>query len=180
MSLCICPLNLQPENTSMKPNPTPTALRTGIAIAALLAASSTFASGTHSGGHPHGDSTYGEPGLAANVSRTVQVEAADSMRFTPATVSVKKGQTVRFIIKNSGKVPHEFSLGTVKELKEHYEVMKKYPDMEHDEPNKISLQPGAQGEVIWRFTKTGTVHFACLHVGHFDAGMKGLIKVSTK
>lgn len=164
----------------MKPFTSNVFLRPGLALMTCLATTAAWASGTHSGGHPHGDSTYGEPGAAANVSRTVQVEAADSMRFTPATVSVKKGQTVRFIIKNSGKVPHEFSLGTVKELKEHYEVMKKYPDMEHDEPNKISLQPGAQGEVIWRFTKAGTVHFACLHVGHFDAGMKGLIKVSTK
>ena len=54
------------------------------------------------------------------------------MRFTPSNVSVKKGETIRFIIKNSGAVPHEFSLGTEKELKEHYEVMKKFPNMEHE------------------------------------------------
>lgn len=155
-------------------------LRTGSAIAILLAATCAFAAGTHGAGHHHGDYAYGEPGVAANVSRTVEVDAADTMRFTPSTVSVKKGQTIRFVIKNSGKVPHEFSLGSEKELKAHYEVMKKYPDMEHDEPNKISLQPGAQGEVIWHFTQVGTVHFACLHVGHFDAGMKGQIKVTVK
>jgi uncharacterized cupredoxin-like copper-binding protein len=58
--------------------------------------------------------------------------------------------------------------------------MKKFPDMEHDEPNKISLAPGKQGEVIWKFTKAGAVDFACLHVGHFDAGMKGLVKVAAR
>jgi uncharacterized cupredoxin-like copper-binding protein len=62
-------------------------------------------------------------------------------------------------------VPHEFSLGTEKELKEHYEVMKKFPNMEHEEANKISLKPGKQGEVIWRFTKAGAVNFACSACG---------------
>jgi uncharacterized cupredoxin-like copper-binding protein len=146
--------------------------------AAALAASVALAGGTHGGGHD--DSPIGEPGVAAKVTRTIQMDAADSMRFTPSDVSVKKGETIRFVIKNSGKVPHEFSLGTEKELKEHYEVMKKFPGMEHDEPNKISLKPGQQGEVIWRFTKAGVVNFACLHVGHYDAGMKGQVKVAGK
>ena len=146
--------------------------------AAALAASAAFAGGTHGGGHD--ESPIGEPGVAANVTRTIEVDAADSMRFTPSNVSVKKGETIRFVIKNSGKVPHEFSLGTEKELKEHYEVMKKFPGMEHDEANKISLKPGQKGEVIWRFTKGGVVYFACLHPGHYDAGMKGQIKVTTK
>lgn len=169
----------QPESKPMNPIQAPTLLRTGTILAALLAASCALASGTHSGGHHHGGYVYGEPGIAANVSRTVEVDAADTMRFTPSNVLVKKGQTIRFIIRNSGNVPHEFSLGTEKELQAHYEVMKKFPDMEHDEPNMVSLQPGAQGEVIWRFTKAGTVHFACLRVGHFDAGMKGQIQVGT-
>jgi uncharacterized cupredoxin-like copper-binding protein len=143
-----------------------------------LAASAAFAGGTHGGGHD--ESPIGEPGVAANVTRTIEVDAADSMRFTPSNVSVKKGETIRFVIKNSGKVPHEFSLGTEKELKEHYEVMKKFPTMEHEEANKISLKPGKQGEVIWRFTKPGVVNFACLHVGHYEAGMKGQVKVAAK
>lgn len=164
----------------MKPVQTHTVLRTCAVIAALLTTTCALASGTHSGGHHHDTFSYGEPGIAAQVFRTVELDAADTMRFTPSIVSVEKGQTIRFVIKNSGNVPHEFSLGTEKELKEHYEVMKKFPNMEHDEPNKISLQPGTQGEVIWRFTQVGTVHFACLHVGHYEAGMKGLIKVTAK
>ena len=39
---------------------------------------------------------------------------------------------------------HEF-LVTERELKEHYEEMKKFSGMEHDEPNKISLKPGQKG-----------------------------------
>ena len=154
--------------------------RAGFVFASMvLATSAAVAGGNHSGEH-HDESPIGEPGVAAKVSRTIEVDAADSMRFTPSNVSVKKGETIRFVIKNSGKVPHEFSLGTEKELKEHYEVMKKFPDMEHEEANKISLKPGTQGEVIWRFTKPGVVNFACLHVGHYDAGMKGQVKVAAK
>lgn len=147
-------------------------------VAALLAASAATAAGKHGGGHD--ESPIGEPGVAAKASRTIQVDAADSMRFTPALVTVKKGETIRFVVTNSGKVPHEFSLGTEKELKEHYEVMKKFPGMEHDEANKISLKPGQKGEVIWRFTKGGVVDFACLHPGHYDAGMKGQVKVANQ
>lgn len=148
----------------------------GFAILALSSAAS--ASGNHAGGH--GESLIGIPGLASKVSRTVQVDMAKGMRFKPSNILVKKGETIRFILKNTDQVKHEFSLGTQKELQEHYEVMKKFPDMEHDEPNKISLAPGMQGEVIWQFTKEGAVDFACLHPGHYDAGMKGQVKVASK
>jgi uncharacterized cupredoxin-like copper-binding protein len=108
------------------------------------------------------------------------MDMSDNMRFSAPLIRVKQGETVRFVVQNLGKVKHEFSLGTEKELLEHYEQMKKFPDMEHDEPSKVSLAPGAKGEVIWQFTKAGTVHFACLHPGHYDAGMKGLVKVDKK
>ncbi len=156
------------------------ASRSGFVFAAAaLAASAVFAGGTHGGGH-HEESPIGKPGVAAKVTRTIQVDMSNGMRFKPSDIRVKRGETVRFVLKNTDSVKHEFSLGTPKELAEHYEVMKKFPDMEHDEPNKISLAPGKQGEIIWQFTKAGTVDFACLHVGHFDAGMKGQVKVAAK
>lgn len=164
----------------MKFNNFGTVSRAGFVFAAAaLVASVALAAGNHGGGH-HDESPIGQPGVMKNVTRTIEVDAADSMRFTPSNLSVKKGETIRFVIKNSGKVPHEFSLGTEKELMEHYEVMKKFPNMEHEEANKISLKPGKQGEVIWRFTKAGVVNFACLHVGHYEAGMKGQVEVAAK
>lgn len=150
-----------------------------VCAAAILVTSAAFAGGTHSGAH-HEESPIGKPGVAAKVTRTIQVDMGNGMRFKPSDIRVRQGETIRFVLKNTDSVKHEFSLGTPKELAEHYEVMKKFPDMEHDEPNKISLAPGQQGEVIWQFTKAGTVDFACLHVGHFDAGMKGQVKVAAK
>jgi uncharacterized cupredoxin-like copper-binding protein len=151
-------------------------------FAALTVSTAVLAGGNHAGGHGHDDAetAIGKPGASALAKRTVTVEMGDTMRFTPDNIPVKQGETVRFIVKNVGQVKHEFSLGTRKELLEHYELMKKFPDMEHDEPNKISLAPGQQGEVIWQFTKAGEVDFACLHPGHYDAGMKGQVKVAKK
>lgn len=137
------------------------------------------AGGTHTGAHGHDESTIGEPGKAAKVTRTVQVDTEDKMRFSPENFSVNQGETIRFVVKNSGKIKHEFVLGKAKELKEHYEMMKKFPEMEHAEANMITVGPGQTGEVIWKFTKAGAVDFACLHPGHYDAGMKGAIKVAS-
>ena len=77
-----------------------------------------------------------------------------------------------------GQVKHEMVLGTDKALKEHYEVMKKNPEMEHADANMVTVAPGKTGEIIWQFTKAGKVEFACLQPGHYDAGMKGLVKVA--
>jgi uncharacterized cupredoxin-like copper-binding protein len=77
-------------------------------------------------------------------------------------------------------MPHEFVLGDPKTLKEHAEVMRRFPDMEHDDPNMARLAPGGTGSLIWKFTRAGTVDFACLIPGHYEAGMKGSIRVSAK
>ena len=149
-----------------------------VVLALLVSSSVALASGNHAGGH--GESAIGKPGVAAKVNRTIAVEMSDAMRYTPSDIEVKKGETIRFAVKNSGQVTHEMSLGTEKELLEHLEVMKKFPGMEHDEPGKLTLAPGKQGEIIWQFSKTGAVDFACLMPGHFEAGMKGKVKVAAK
>ena len=151
--------------------------QTAIATFLALAAVGAFASGNHAGGHDT-DQAVGKPGVTAKVTRTIVVDMTDAMRFTPAQITVKQGETVRFGVKNSGKIKHELVLGTEKELKEHYEVMKKNPEMEHDEPSMVTLASGKTGEIVWQFTKAGRVDFACLQPGHYDAGMKGAVTVA--
>jgi len=153
-----------------------------MALMTMALSSAAFAGGNHAGGHSHGDeeTAIGKPGLAAKVNRTITIEMNDSMRYLPADLQVKQGETIRFVVRNVGKVKHELSLGTQQELMEHLEQMKKFPDMEHDEPSKVSLAPGKQGEIIWQFTKAGEVKFACLYPGHYDAGMKGQVTVVKK
>lgn len=139
-----------------------------------------LAAGQHAGGHHDEATAYGEPGRAAAVSRVVEVQAGDNMRYTPASIAVKRGETVKFVVKNTGKLPHELVLGDARSLKEHAELMRRHPDMEHDDPNAAKVAPGGTGELIWKFTRAGTVEFACLIPGHYEAGMKGNIRVSAK
>ncbi len=146
--------------------------KAGFVSALVLAASAVIA------GPGHGSSPVGEPGKAAQATRTVNVDMTDNMRFTPSEISVKQGETVRIVVKNSGAVKHELVLGTPEELKEHYAMMLKMPGMEHADDNMVSVAPGKTGEIVWRFTKVGKVDFACLQPGHYDAGMKGLVNVA--
>lgn len=136
---------------------------------------------THGHAHTHAhvgeETAIGQPGDVAKVGRTITIDMADNMRFTPSNLQVRQGETVRLVIRNKGKVRHELSLGTQKDLLKHLEAMKKYPDMEHDEPNSVTLDPSKQGEIVWQFTRAVTVHFACLIPGHYEAGMKGSVRV---
>ena len=157
-------------------------------IASAIAASLVFAGGAMA----HGDEDHakkeeqpaedhaaalGKPGDPRKVTRNVNVEMNDAMRFRPDSIRVKRGETIRFIVRNTGKVKHEMVLGTIKELKEHAEMMRKFPEMEHADPNQVSVEPGKTGELIWQFTRAGTFDFACLVPGHLEAGMVGKVRV---
>lgn len=139
-----------------------------------LAATSAIAGGGHD--HSHG-SSLGRPGDPAKVERTVRITMGDDMRFRPARIQVRKGETIRFELKNVGKLEHEMVIGSARELREHAEMMKKHPEMEHAEPNQASVEPGQTGTLIWQFSDAGMVDFACLEPGHFEAGMKGRVAV---
>lgn len=123
------------------------------------------------------DAAAGKPGDAKKVSRTVEVTMSDDMRFAPSRLDVKRGETVRFVVMNAGRIKHEMVIGSMAELKEHAEMMRKMPGMEHAEDNQVSVEPGKRGELVWQFTKAGSVDFACLQPGHFEAGMVGKVLV---
>jgi uncharacterized cupredoxin-like copper-binding protein len=131
-----------------------------------------------SGMHADAEESYaGKAGDPAKVSRSIEITMDDSMRFTPSQISVKAGETVRFFVKNSGKVQHEMVIGTTAELQEHAEMMRKMPGMQHADANMIALAPSKRGGMVWQFTKAGRYEFACLIPGHLEAGMKGVINV---
>ncbi|MDC8773105.1 cupredoxin domain-containing protein [Roseateles albus] len=121
--------------------------------------------------------TFGIAGEAKAVNRTVQVSMSDAMRFTPALIEVKQGETIKFVIKNEGKVMHEFVIGSKDSLAEHAAMMLKFPNMQHDEPYMAHVQPGGKGQIVWTFNRAGDFDFACLIAGHYQAGMVGRIQV---
>ena len=120
---------------------------------------------------------FGIAGDSRNVARTIDMDALDTFRFIPSTISVKRGETIRFIMHNRGTLMHEIVIGTMAGLHEHAELMKKFPEMEHEEPYMSHVAPGKVGEIVWRFNRAGTFNFACLIAGHFEAGMVGTISV---
>jgi uncharacterized cupredoxin-like copper-binding protein len=120
---------------------------------------------------------FGQEGDPAKVTRTIKVGMDDKMRFLPGSIAVKRGETVKFVVRNDGRVLHEMVLGTPAALKEHAELMRKFPTMEHADANMAHVMPGKKGEIVWQFTQAGDFQFACLQPGHFEAGMVGKVVV---
>lgn len=120
---------------------------------------------------------FGIAGDPKKATRTIKVAMTDNMRFAPDNITVRQGETVKFVVANRGKMMHEMVIGTMDELMEHDRMMKMHPEMEHEEPHMAHVKPGAREELVWTFNRTGDFHFACLIPGHFDAGMVGKIKV---
>jgi uncharacterized cupredoxin-like copper-binding protein len=154
-------------------------------LAALLAAAS-FGTAAH-GDEAHAKKEDGparreqkEWGVAGDpkaARRTIEIAMSDNMRFSPDRLQVREGETVRLVVRNTGRVLHELVLGTRKELEEHAALMAKFPGMEHDEPYMTHVAPGKVGEIVWNFNRPGDFDFACLVPGHYKAGMVGTIKV---
>lgn len=162
-----------------------------------------LADGRHEGGHGHGDDAHGvdigEPGKAADVSRTVDVTMVDT-HFKPSRITVQKGETVRFFVHNKGTLVHEFNIGTADMHAHHRKEMMTMVEqgilegdrinharmkklmaagkaMAHDDPNSVLLEPGKSARIVWKFDKAATLEFACNVPGHYEAGMKGTIRV---
>lgn len=151
------------------------------------------------GGHGH-STDVGKPGDAAAASRTVEVTLNDNF-YEPESISVKAGETVRFVLKNEGQLLHEFNIGTAHMHEEHQEEMAMMMEhgmltptgvnhdmmnmdhgdgkhMKHDDPNSVLLEPGQSGEIVWTFPAEATLEFACNIPGHYQAGMVGEISVA--
>ena len=121
---------------------------------------------------------WGIAGDLKSVKRTIALSMTVNMRFNPALIEVKQGDTVKLVMKNDGKQLHELVIGTKKELADHAALMLKFPNMEHDEPHMAHVSAGKSGEIVWHFNKAGDFDFACLIAGHYQAGMVGKIKVT--
>jgi uncharacterized cupredoxin-like copper-binding protein len=150
----------------------------------LLAHAMTHAhdAGSHAKGHAASTAkieqqVFGIAGDRKKLHRTVIIDMTDDMRFAPAELRVKQGDTVRFVLRNRGKLMHEWVLGTEQELKKHAELMRTLPQMKHDEAHMAHVDPGGVREVVWHFNRPGKFSFACLMAGHYESGMVGSVLV---
>jgi uncharacterized cupredoxin-like copper-binding protein/Cu/Ag efflux protein CusF len=165
---------------------TSSALIAAIAVSSLAVSASRPAHAHGSQHHAHATKNsdqieqkdWGIAGDAKRATRTVEVRMSDDMRFSPDRIDVQLNETVRFRVQNTGKLMHEFVIGTKAENAKHAELMIKFPNMEHDEPYMAHVGPGKTGEIVWTFNRAGDFEFACLIAGHFQAGMVGVISVA--
>ncbi|MDA0870782.1 MAG: cupredoxin domain-containing protein [Proteobacteria bacterium] len=141
----------------------------------------------------------GAPGKASEATRTIEVTMDDNY-YKPETISVKSNETIRFVVKNKGGLVHEFNIGDAAYHQKHQKEMMMMvehgmlePDrinhdkmkmdhgmghsMKHDDPNTVLLEPGKQGEVIWKFGSKAKIEIACNVPGHYDAGMVLKVKL---
>jgi uncharacterized cupredoxin-like copper-binding protein len=165
-------------------------MRSILLLAALLAVPLTMATPL---ALAHGDKTHapaaeaaveqtawGISGKPAQVSRTITLDMTDAMRFTPDNITVQEGDTLRFVVRNKGRMLHEMVIGTPSELANHAAMMARFPNMEHDEAYMVHVDPGKSDEIVWHFNRAGRFEFACLIAGHYEAGMRGTITVNPK
>jgi len=135
---------------------------------------------------------FGEPAPAGKATRTVEVVLKD-IAFEPKSLEVKAGETVRFVLINEGKLPHEFNLGDKAMHAEHQKEMiamqgklftagmnhegMDHGQMNHGGGNTVLVQPGQRAELTWTFRKSAPIEFACNVPGHYQAGMVGPLTI---
>jgi uncharacterized cupredoxin-like copper-binding protein len=135
-------------------------------------------------GHSHGEEAAHPAGpLAQVVSRSIAVRMDDQMRFTPSTLEVQAGETIRFVVHNAGQTAHEMVLGQAEEIAAHSEAMKAAANSgsnnhhSHGTGMAITVGAGQTGELVVSFPNAMTLQMACLIPGHYEAGMRGTLNV---
>lgn len=141
----------------------------------------------------HDPIDFGQQGSAAEADRTVEIELGDNY-FEPGEIVVQEGETIRFVLHNTGELLHEFNIGTSDMHAAHQAEMMDmmqngmitatatnmsmdhHGNIEtpiHDDPNSVLVEPGAVGELVWTFSRAADLEIACNIPGHYQAGMYG-------
>lgn len=122
-------------------------------------------------------SAAGQPGKPEEATHTIEIKTLDSMRYDPSSITVNRGETLRLIVTNIGHLKHEATIGTAAEQQAHAAEMTAEPDMSHDSPNSVTVDPGQTKELIWRFDQPGQFEIGCHIPGHYQAGMVAEVTV---
>lgn len=128
-------------------------------------------------------SSGNDDGSSAVGTRTVNVEMRD-IAFSPKSVDVHAGETVRFVFHNKGKVAHDAFIGDGQAQDDHEMEMRESSStdmgMNHggSDEGGITVAPGETGELTHTFKSGDKLLIGCHQSGHYAAGMKMTINVS--
>jgi Uncharacterized copper-binding protein len=135
----------------------------------------------------------GEKGKLSEVSRTIEIKMYDNY-YEPKEINIRKGETIKFIVYNYGKLVHEFNIATKEMHMKHqpemmkmveYEILladkidkkkmkemaKKDHSLGHTHSNSVLLEPNQSAELIWKFSTDINLEAACNVPGHYQLGM---------
>ena len=148
-----------------------------------LAPSFAWAHGGHAGAHANRSirdpeaTSFGRPRDSKAVTRTLRVDMDDKGCRMPFEVRLRRGDTAKFVARNSGTRMHELVLGTSHEIAQHASQAERDPDLEHDEPYIVHVEPETTRELVWEFARVGIFGYGCLIHGSRDFRMSGRISV---
>ncbi|WP_064607593.1 copper-resistant cuproprotein CopI [Photobacterium sp. J15] len=133
----------------------------------------------HSGMSMEGMSAVGMPAKGAKPDKVVHVILSDDMKITfKKELNIEPNDVVQFVVMNTGKIDHEFSIGSAEEQLKHREMMRNMPaGHAHDSGSTVTVKPGKAKQLLWHFHGDNNVEFACNIPGHAEAGMVKKIKL---
>src|SRR6266542_2579134 len=119
---------------------------------------------------------------AAAAARTVDVEMRD-IAYAPTAVSVKAGETVKFVFHNEGKILHDAFLGDEAAQGEHEKEMRSgstggMGGGDHAGSEGVKVEPGKTAALSHTFAPGESLVIGCHEAGHYQAGMKLTVTVS--
>ena len=117
--------------------------------------------------------TFGEPDSALNVSRTIYIMAMEA-NVVPATLTIREGETVKFLVTNKGDQQRVFAIGDPRVAEQPDARTRRMPRRETEE---MELRPGETRGLVWRFTKPAELVYVCDIQEHVHAGMIGVLHV---
>jgi uncharacterized cupredoxin-like copper-binding protein len=143
-------------------------MRTRPILVALPAGLATLVAACGGGSGSSGD-TVG--------ARTVHVDMRDTA-YSPDRLTIRRGETVRFVFRNTGKLAHDAVLGDEKAQADHEREMSSGSAMHHGGGDAVTADPGKTATLTHTFRGGGDLVIGCHELGHYAAGMKLTIDVA--
>jgi uncharacterized cupredoxin-like copper-binding protein len=105
--------------------------------------------------------------------RMIVIRMDDHLEFVPSEVSVTRGETILFVLANVGSVAtHEFQVGPAERVALDQVDGKIVVELDKIEPHHVDF-------ITYTFGGGGPYAFACHEPGHYEAGMKGIIDLTS-
>lgn len=146
------------------------------ALAPVLALA--FAACSNAGSAPSPTAPSASSPASTNPGATrVEVKLTDALRMEPGEMTVKAGQTLTFVVTNTGAIEHQFYLGDEAAQAAEEQMMQSGPM--GDTAQGIIVKPGETKELTYTFQVAGKTFAGCHFMGHYPAGMKVVITVTS-